>query len=71
MANESRPAMDGMLDAVRRNDTSGLVELATRFLRVVEGFVRDNGKIVRALRDKAIAFQDDMRRNMRPAGQVR
>jgi arylsulfatase A-like enzyme len=33
--------------------------------------VRGNGKIVRELRDKAIAFQVDMRRNMRPAGQVR
>jgi len=33
--------------------------------------VKGNGKIVRALRDKAIAFQEDMRRNMRPAGQVR
>ena len=33
--------------------------------------VRGNGKIVRALRDKAIAFQEDMRQNMRQAGQVR
>ena len=33
--------------------------------------VRGNGKIVRALRDKAIAFQEDMRRNIRPAGYVR
>jgi arylsulfatase A-like enzyme len=32
---------------------------------------KGNAAIVRELRDKAIAFQEDMRRNMRPAGQVR
>ena len=30
--------------------------------------VRGNGVVVRELRDKAIAFQEDMRRNSRPAG---
>jgi len=33
--------------------------------------VKGNAAIVRELRDKAIAFQEDMCRNMRPAGQVR
>ena len=32
---------------------------------------KGNAAIVSELRDKAIAFQEDMRRNMRPAGQVR
>ena len=36
-----------------------------------QNVVKGNGAIVRALRDKAIAFQEDMRRNMRPAGYVR
>jgi arylsulfatase A-like enzyme len=31
--------------------------------------VKGNGTIVRKLRDKAIAFQEDMRRNSRPAGE--
>jgi len=32
--------------------------------------VKGNGAVVRELRDKAIAFQEDMRRNGRPAGQM-
>jgi len=32
--------------------------------------VRGNGPIIRELRDKAIAFQEDMCRNSRPAGQM-
>jgi arylsulfatase A-like enzyme len=36
-----------------------------------QNVVKSNGAIVRSLRDKAIAFQEDMRRNMRPAGYVR
>ena len=32
--------------------------------------LKGNGEVVRELRDKAIAFQEDMRRNTRPAGMV-
>jgi arylsulfatase A len=32
--------------------------------------VKGNGAVVRELRDKAIAFQEDMRRNRRPAGEL-
>ena len=32
--------------------------------------VKGNGAVVRGLRDKAIAFQEDMRRNGRPAGEL-
>ena len=64
MANESRPAMDGMLDAVRRNDMAGLGELAVRFLRVVEGFVRDNSK-TRRLRESVESLRETL--SARPA----
>lgn len=36
-----------------------------------QNVVKGNGAIVRELRNKAVAFQEDMRRNMRPAGQMR